>query len=121
MTGLNIYIVEDNLLIAAVLKRMVTNLGHCVCGSSTSYERAVNDLQQMRIDLVITDIMLGGKKNGIDLGRFIKTQLHIPFIFQSSITSADMIQDALDTSPQAYLRKPVSKATLSAAISTVLV
>jgi DNA-binding NarL/FixJ family response regulator len=119
MIKLNIYIVEDNLLIAAALKHIVTGLGHSVCGSATNYKRAVYDLKNMKTDLVITDIMLTGKKTGIDLGKFITAQLHIPFIYQSSITADSIIKDALDTKPRAYLAKPVSKTSLSDAISAV--
>jgi two-component SAPR family response regulator len=113
---LNIYIVEDNLLIAASLKHMLVSLGHCVCGTSATYKKAVNELPKLKVDLVITDIVLEGKKSGIDLGRFIKKHLHIPFIYQSSVVCNDVISAAMDNLPDAYLSKPVSKAQLSETI-----
>jgi two-component SAPR family response regulator len=118
MHALNIYIVEDDMLMAASLKHMLLNLGHSVCGSSTNYNQAVAELEKMNVDLVITDIMLTGHKTGIDLGKYIKDNLNIPLIYQSSVTSNEIIGDALANYPEAYLYKPVSKASLSDAIST---
>jgi two-component SAPR family response regulator len=114
---LNIYIVEDNLLIAASLKHMLLSLGHSVCGTSVNYNKAVTELPTLKVDLVITDIILEGKKTGVDLGLFIKKHLHIPFFYQSSIASADMINAAMESLPDAYLPKPVSKEILSKAIN----
>jgi two-component SAPR family response regulator len=114
---LRIYIVEDNMLMAASLRHILTGLGHCVCGQATTYKQAVNEMQKTGADLVITDIMLKGKKSGIDLGRFIKARLHIPFIYQSSVTENDIIMAAMDTLPGAYLFKPVTKLALEGAIN----
>jgi len=116
MQPLYIYIVEDDLLMASALKRLLTGMGHCVCGIADSYIKAVYEIQRIEVDLVITDIMLTGEKTGIDLGRYIKANLNIPFIYLSSISSNDMIRAALDNLPDSFLFKPVNKASLSAAL-----
>lgn len=112
MCALNIYLVEDNPFIALSLKRMIISMGHHICGSATSYEKAVADLETIKPDLIITDIMLESSRTGIDLGRYINRHLHIPFIYQSSIADADMIAKAKATHPEAYLVKPVDKTEL---------
>ena len=117
MLKLNIYIVEDNELMAAALKHMLLSLGHHVCGSSATYQKAVDELHKTAADLVITDIMITGEKNGIDLGHYLKIHLKIPFIYLSSITSSKMIRAALDNLPDDYLFKPISKMTLAEAIA----
>lgn len=116
MLRLNVYIVEDSPVIAASLKQMVIKLGHTVAGISESYEDAILQLKSHNIDIVITDIMLSGKKNGIDLGAYIKKHLNIPVIYQSSITDTTLIYSAMRTKPVAYLVKPVGKVALSTAI-----
>lgn len=88
---LNVYIVEDNILMAVALTHMLISLGHSVCGSATTYKKAVYDLQRMDIDLVITDIMLTGKKNGVDLGRYIAKYLNIPLIYHSSVSDEGIL------------------------------
>ncbi|QHS54737.1 response regulator [Mucilaginibacter sp. 14171R-50] len=117
MQKLYIYIVEDNPLIACALKKMLLNIGHNICGIAECYDEAVKDLGILNVDLVITDIMLKGEQNGIDLAHYINQHLHIPFIFQSSITSADIINMAFKTGPNAFLPKPVSKAALIKALA----
>jgi len=116
---LKIYIVEDCPFMASSLKKLVTVLGHSVVGTSSSYEDAVEKLAQIDIDMVITDIMLSGQKNGIDLGAYIKKYLHIPVIYQSSITDRCLKLQALSTKPLAYLSKPVSKLELSNALLSI--
>lgn len=113
---LKIYIVEDCSIIAASLKQMVTRMGHSVAGISASYEDAVSMLTHINVDMVITDIMLSGKKNGIDLGIYVKENLNIPVIYQSSITDSYLMQQAMLTQPLAYLVKPVNKQQLSNAL-----
>lgn len=116
MLKLNIFIVEDSPLIAASLKQIVVKLGHRVVGISESYEDAVLNLNNKDVDMVITDIMLSGKKNGIDLGAYIKKHLNIPVIYQSSITESSIIINAMRTKPVAYLVKPVGRVELSTAL-----
>lgn len=108
MQRLYVYIVEDNPLMAYALKSMILKMGHNICGSAECYDEAVKDLKVMHVDLVITDIMLKGRENGIDLAHYINNNLHIPFVFQSSVTCVDMIYRANQTHPNAFLPKPVS-------------
>lgn len=119
MLKLNIFIVEDSPIIAAALKHLVVKLGHTVVGISESYEDAVARLEHANIDMVITDIMLSGKKNGIELGAYVKKHLNIPVIYQSSITDTSIVRDAMRTEPIAYLVKPVGHVELSTALLSV--
>jgi CheY-like chemotaxis protein len=116
---LKIYIVEDSPIIAASLIQLVNKIGHDVVGLATSYEEAVIRLSQIEVDMVLSDIMLDGEKNGIDLGVYIKKYLHIPVIYQSSITDAHLKDQALLTDPVAYLTKPIGRADLINALLNV--
>jgi two-component SAPR family response regulator len=109
---LNIYIIDDNIIMTASLRHMLTRMGHSICGSAVTCKKAVHELQQMDVDLVITDTMLACE-NGINLPRFIKTNLNIPFIYQSSDIENEDIATDPDTQPDAYLLKPVSKPALT--------
>lgn len=120
MPKLNIYIVEDEPLIARILKQTVKYLGHSVCGSATSYTEAVLDLQQTDADLIITDIMLEGDKTGVDLAYYINTHLNIPFIFQSSVVDQTVIEAALKTNPLMFVHKPLDRETLAETIAARL-
>ena len=117
MTKLNIYIVEDEPILATLLKYTLQGMGHSVCGVAESYADAVTGLHQSEADLVITDIMLRGSETGIDIARYIKANLNMPFIFLSSVSDEEMIADAMSTGPVSYLKKPVNKDVLNTAIS----
>ena len=117
MNSLDIYLVEDNPLLALGLKQIIKSLGHRVCGFSASYEQAIFDLKTLKPDLVITDIMLEGHGTGIDLGAYLNKYLNIPFMYQSSISGNRLICEAYATQPEAYLVKPVGRYDLGAAIS----
>jgi len=119
MSNLNIYIVEDEPLISASLKHILLGAGHKIVGIAASYEKAVHDLRANKVHLVITDIMLEGTKTGVDLAKYINDHLKIPFIYQSSVSDPEVINDALKTGPLAYLVKPVNKMVLLNAIATV--
>jgi response regulator of citrate/malate metabolism len=117
MNKLNIYIVEDEPVLATLLKYTLQGMGHRVCGIAESYADAIAELQLSEADLVITDIMLRGTETGIDIARYIKAHMNIPFIFLSSVSDEDIIADALSTGPVSYLKKPVTKDALDTAIS----
>lgn len=119
MSNLNIYIVEDEPLISASLKHIILGAGHKIIGIAASYKKAVDDLRANNVHLVITDIMLEGTETGIDLANYINDHLKIPFIYQSSVSDPEVINDALKTGPLAYLVKPVNKMVLLNAIATV--
>jgi two-component system response regulator LytT len=117
---LNIYIVEANVFVAASLKRMIIAIGHNVCGISSTCEQALDELKWADANLVITEINLESNRNGIDLGKYIKTYLHIPVIYQSAVTDIKIIRDALANFPVAYLFKPVNQVKLDEAITTFI-
>lgn len=117
--SLNIFVIEDSPIFAAVLKRMLVLMGHHVLATAASYQEAVAYLSTNKPDLVLTDIMLDGPETGIDVAIYINKHVKAPVIFQSSITDTDMIKQALDCHPLAFLSKPVSKETLLLALSDV--
>jgi len=120
MPNLNIYIVEDEPLISASLKHIILNAGHKIIGVAASYNDAVQDLKHNDVHLVITDILLEGKETGIDLANYINMYLNIPFIYQSSVSDPEIINEALKTGPLAYLVKPANKMVLLNAIATLI-
>lgn len=117
--GLNIFIVEDSPIFVAVLKRMLVLMGHCVTATAPSYDEAIAYLCNNKPDLVLTDIMLIGPQTGIDVAIYVNNNLQVPIIFQSSVIEHELIKQALDCSPVAFLRKPISKEALLEALSAV--
>ncbi len=120
MKSLSILIVEDEILIANLVKLYLTERGHTVSGIAISYEEAVSEYALNKPELILLDIRLYGKKSGIDFSRFLREQKNSPpFIFLTSQFDNDILNQALENKPNGYLTKPIVKETLWTTIETV--
>jgi DNA-binding LytR/AlgR family response regulator len=115
-----ILIVEDELLIADHISRILNAAGFTKNHIAINVEEAIESIQTQRPDIVLTDIMLGTTKTGIDLGNLLHTHYKIPFVYITSHSSSDMLSKAKHTRPNAYLVKPFKKEDLIVAIELAL-
>ncbi len=119
-SSLNILIVEDELLIAEMLKEMLQDLGHSVVANARSFTDAMTHLKQYpTINFAFLDINLGKGKTGLDVAHEIRSNQPIPFIFLTSYADKKTIQEAIEHKPEAYLIKPFSQADLLATLEIV--
>ncbi|MBL1279881.1 MAG: response regulator transcription factor [Fluviicola sp.] len=117
-----ILIIEDDLLIAEMLKEMLLELNYSVVGICKNYQEAIAGLQNIKkIDLVFIDINISSKKTGIDIGYLLKDEYHLPFIYLTSYSDPITIKEAVNSLPQSYLLKPFSKSDLFSAVELVKV
>ena len=119
-TKFNILIVEDNVIIADDLQQIIEGFGYHVLGNVISYEKAVDFLDNNKIDLVLIDINLATEKTGIDLAAYINLNFKIPFIFLSSNLDDETVTAAASTSPSAYLVKPFDNNTIYTSIEVAI-
>jgi len=113
----SILIVEDEVLIAERLAAILKSLGYAVFAMAHSYDQALHICYSTAsIDLVILDIDLNSEKNGIDLSRKIKEECGLPFIFLTSSTESDTLNEAQKQLPYAYLSKPFHEFEINAAL-----
>lgn len=112
--SLNILIVEDELLIAEMLSEMLQEIAHHVVGIAKNYADAISFLSHHfeKIDLVLLDINLSEDKDGLDLGKEIKTKYGLPIIFITSYSDAQIIKKAVSLLPESYIVKPFRKSDL---------
>ncbi|GAB5530167.1 MAG: hypothetical protein Roseis3KO_19440 [Roseivirga sp.] len=103
--SLNIFIVEDELIITESLKRILKNLGHHCAGTARSVLAAEKSIQNTTFDLVLLDINLNGKNEGIAIGSICHKKGQ-PFLYISSYSDRDTVIAAKDTKPGGYLNKP---------------
>lgn len=120
MTQTQILLVEDENLIALDLTHRLTNLGYRVVGWVPSGEEAIVLAAQLSPDLVLMDIKLKGRIDGIEAAEQIKAQLDIPIIYLTAFVDKATIQRAKITVPFGYLVKPVDERELSTIIEMAL-
>lgn len=103
----NILIVEDEVVISSYLKMLLEDEGYEVCGSFTTGEEAVEFVHKTKPDLILMDINLVGKMDGIEAAAIIKETSEIPIVYMTGFDRSDFEERANKTEPIAFLSKPV--------------
>jgi len=103
----SILIVEDEVMLSAWLKMQLEDEGYLVCGCITTGEEAIELVKETKPDVILMDIHLVGKIDGIKTAEIITEKLNIPIIFMTGYEESDIYERAQKTKPVAYLKKPV--------------
>ena len=77
-------------------------------------------LKTQQVDLVLIDIILASDKTGIDLGKHIRENYDIPFIFVTSNSDRATVENAKTVKPNGYLVKPFEQQDLYTSIEIAL-
>jgi len=116
MSKKKILIVEDERLIAEDIKRTLIYLGYDVVNIIASGKDAISEAREHIPDLILMDIMLEGKMNGIEAAEVIFTELSIPIIFLTAYSHNNTLQEATAAEPYGYILKPFEERELHATI-----
>ncbi len=106
MSKAGILIVEDSFIVAYHLQTTLEGEGYTVLGKCDSGEAAIDFISKEKPDLVLMDIMLAGKLDGIETAAIIKSKFSTPVIYITALTDKDTIGRAKVTEPYGYLTKP---------------
>ncbi|MCF8448535.1 MAG: LytTR family transcriptional regulator DNA-binding domain-containing protein [Taibaiella sp.] len=120
MNRITIGIVEDESIIADDLQALLEDMGYLCPDPCASYNDAVEMIEQKKPDIVILDINLFGKPEGIRIAQHIRENYCIPFIFLTANSDCETVTKAKETRPDAYLVKPFQKADLYTSIEIAL-
>jgi PAS domain S-box-containing protein len=116
----NILIVEDESVLALEIKNQILQMDHIVTHIYDSGEKALENIGSIRPDLVLMDIKLSGKMDGIETADNIRSQYDIPIIYMTAHSEDGTIQRAKITEPYGYLLKPIDGKDLHIAIEVAL-
>ncbi len=120
MEQLKILVVEDDPMIAESLEEMLELLGHEVLRVADRGEEAVMQLMELEPDLILLDIQLRGKMDGVEVARLVRTKYNIPFIFTTAYADNDTIERAKAEGPFGYIVKPYGVKDIMAAIEVAM-
>jgi CheY-like chemotaxis protein/DNA-binding PadR family transcriptional regulator len=115
-----ILVVDDEAIITMQLEERLSAMGYTVVGMAASGEDAVNKARSMRPDLVLMDIVMPGKMNGIEAAKIITEELDIPVVFVTSYADDTIIEKAKTVRPYGYIVKPFNELEIKAAIEVAL-
>lgn len=120
MGNKKIIIVEDEGLVALKIKKDLERMGYDVVNIFASGEEALKGVEAVRPDLVLMDIKLQGKLDGIKTAHHISKIYDIPVIYLTAHSEEEMLQRAKKTEPYGYLLKPVNEKELHMAMEIAL-
>jgi DNA-binding LytR/AlgR family response regulator len=119
MTKTKILISEDEVIIAEDIAACLEELGYETCAIDTG-EDTLDMIQETQPDLVLLDINLRGKADGVEIGSQIKERFNIPFIYLTAYADAATVDRAKKTEPDGFLVKPFDEKSLRSAIEIAL-
>jgi len=115
-----IMLVEDELITALDIQRMLEKVGYSVTATISSGEEAVERVSQINPDLIIMDIFLSDDMDGIEATALIERKVDIPVIFLTANADTTTIKRADKLKHYGYLLKPIKQGDLNSIISTAL-
>ena len=116
----SILIVEDEDIIAQNIAASLKNLGYNNTYIAESGKKAFKIIEEKQPDLILSDIVLKGKINGIELAHQVQKKYNIPLIYITAYSDEDIINKAKLTGPYGYLTKPFRKKDLKISIDIAL-
>ncbi len=115
-----VLVVEDGVVSAKALVLQLQKLEYAVVGVFSSGEEAVENVRALRPDILLVDIALAGRMDGVETAECIMNMIDVPIIYLTSASDDATFQRAKGTNPFAWLSKPVSLENLRRAISMAL-
>ncbi len=101
----SILIVEDEFIVADDLQLTLRNAGYTVCGIADNVVEAREIIESKKPSLILLDIHLKGRVNGIELAKELKEQ-NIAFVYLSANSNQKILEEAKATEPYGFLVKP---------------
>jgi CheY-like chemotaxis protein len=108
MSKIRVQIVEDEIFTAEALKFDLVEVGFEVCELASSGEEAIAIAEKEQPDVVLMDLRLYGKMNGIEAAKIIHERFSIPLIFMSGYSKKEIRERVGKTVfPFRVVEKPV--------------
>ncbi len=120
MEGKKILVVEDTVFYSKLITNALQNLSYEVLEVVTTGEEAISKATELCPDLVLMDIILQGKIDGIEAAAIIKRNLNIPVIYLTAFPDVQILERAKITEPFGFLVKPISDKELHTNIEIAL-
>ena len=102
------------------LRERLDKLGYRVVGCVSSRQEVLEKIEETSPDLILAEIQLQGKKEGIKTGALIQTNFHKPIIYITGSVGQATIQRAGSTGPFGYIFRPFDDKQIYAMIETAL-
>ena len=113
-------IVEDEILIAEELKERLSRLGFSVIAAVDSADEGIAIATRERPDLVLMDIRLKGKKDGLQAAKEIRQQVDVPIVYLTAPSDQLTVDRAKATEHDGFILKPFQRRELQTTIEVAM-
>ncbi|MBI5885990.1 MAG: response regulator [Deltaproteobacteria bacterium] len=121
MSKTRVLVVEDDQLVAIDICTRLEALGfYDVAGRATTGNEAIEIAAQLKPDLILMDIVLKGKMDGIEAAGTIRSRYDIPVVYLTAYTDEEFLKRAKITVPFGYILKPFNARELHTTIEMAL-
>ena len=120
MDRAKLLIVEDEPEVAETLELKLKKFGYTVVGRESTAEDAKQKSGELQPDIVLMDIELYGKMDGITAADVIRKKYHIPVIYITAICDTKTLERVGASIPYGYLLKPFRDDELRTVIEIAL-
>jgi len=115
-----IMIVDDDVITVTELTEALRSSGYEIGSTAESGEEAIEIAKKTSPDVVLMDIVMPGKIDGIKAAKQIRTELNIPVIFLTGYSEEEYIERAKSARSFGFLLKPFVAAQVSSTIKIAL-
>lgn len=106
---MNVLIAEDSVITAEHLKSIMESFGHKVIGLARDKNTILEFLKNTIPDIILLDIEMENKYDGIEIGEFIFQNYNFPIIYITAHSDTKTVKKALKTKPSGYILKPFNE------------
>ncbi len=116
-----IVIVEDELIAAEYLKKLLLSHGFHILAVIDTGKKALETIPKLAPDIVLMDIMLKDNISGSEVALQLKqTAPHVAIVFLTAYAEEEMIEYAIESNTYGYLMKPYDDARISTSLKIIL-
>ncbi len=120
MSGKNVLIVDDDLIIANLIEMRLKKLGYNVVGITGSGKEAIHLAASSGPDVIIMDINIKGEIDGIETANRIIRDFDIPIVYLTGDQDLKTFERAKATDDCEYLVKPFKDLDLSIGVELAI-
>ncbi len=120
MSPARILIVEDEAVVSKDICQRLQSMGYEPSGWAVTGDQALVMAKEQRPDLILMDIRLIGKMDGIEAALEIRREFRIPVVFLTAHSEDETLERAKLAEPYGYILKPFDDRDLKSVIEMAL-
>ncbi len=120
MTSARVLVVEDETIVAMDIAATLRRLGYEVTGMASTGTAAIELAETTKPDLILMDIRLKGRMDGIEAASQIQQRSQVPIVFLTAHADLDTVERSKNAAPHGYVLKPFDERALHRAVEIAL-